>query len=276
MRFDFENYSQGGAVRMGSRIHLARSLVLHSGGRFDLLRANFVRLVFSLYWVLVAFGPVMAHADIVNEHVLPALDHGFDPTGFKIIGVGLLATYAASTSDEYMRNEWGGNKNIGSSQSRVGDILGTGIPGIAIAISQIFLDRENGIAHSEALFASFLTTSALKYTNSRQRPGNPANRQSMPSGHTSTTFTTASALTSAYGWYGAIPAYLLAAFTGLTRISDDAHWYSDTVAGATIGIFWGRATHFHHAPGSYEHKYGTFQPWQLNDGGWGLHWAKHF
>ena len=37
-------------------------------------------------------------------------------------------------------------------------------------------------------------------------------------------------------------AYPVAAFVGLSRLSDDMHWASDVVAGAFVGIIMGRAT----------------------------------
>jgi membrane-associated phospholipid phosphatase len=63
-----------------------------------------------------------------------------------------------------------------------------------------------------------------------------------------------------------VPSLLVASYTALTRIADDAHWYSDVVAGATLGIFWGRATYAHHEGGSQA----RLDPWILDDGGTGL------
>lgn len=201
-----------------------------------------------------------AHA-IWDGHILPTLENGFDTTGLMILGAGSAATYGASTEDDHKYREWGNHRALPEEQTKIGDFLGTGAPGIAIALGQLLFDSENGFAHSEALIWSFLTTSAGKIASQKQRP-NGLNRNSMPSGHTSTTFTTATHLTYAYGWTVGVPAYLLAAFTALTRVADDAHWYSDTVMGATIGIFWGRATYAHHSSGSVS----WIEPMDIPDG----------
>jgi hypothetical protein len=55
---------------------------------------------------------------------------------------------------------------------------------------------------------------------------------------------TATQLAMAYGWQAGLVAFPIAAFTGATRLSDDAHWFSDTVAGAFLGYLVGRATFY--------------------------------
>lgn len=180
-----------------------------------------------------------------KNHVKPTIKDGFDTKGFIIIGSGIALTALAQTQDYYVREKFSDYKIINNSASRVGDKLGTGIPGAAIALTQLIFDTDNGWAHSEALIDTFIVTSLLKAANKRQRPESD-NRTSMPSGHTSTTFASATSLSYAYGWKAALPAYTAAAFTAATRWSDDAHWFSDTVAGAFIGVFFGRATWFHH------------------------------
>lgn len=214
--------------------------------------------------------PQTLMADLWENHAKPTLTNGWDLKGFMIIGAGLGAVAYTQPQDDEFAREWGSHKKISKENSKVGDIMGMGIPGIAIALTQLIVDNENGIAHSEALVATFVTTSVLKIANNRPRP-NGLNRRAMPSGHTSTTFASATALSYAYGWIAAVPAYAAATFTALTRVSDDAHWLSDTVAGAAVGIFWGRASHFHHENGSS----GAIGPMYL-EGGMGLQYVGRF
>lgn len=182
-----------------------------------------------------------------KDHIEPTLDHGFDKTGLVIIGSGVVATLLAHTIDYDVRARFSHERVLGPGLTNLGDFIGRGFPEIGIAIGQIFLDHSAGVAHAEALGATFLTTSLLKQINQRNRPSSP-NRHSMPSGHTSFAFASATSLTYQYGWKVAVPAYLLATLTAVSRWSEDAHWFSDTVAGAFIGVFWGRATAFHHLP----------------------------
>ncbi len=188
---------------------------------------------------------VVGQADVFKDHLKPTVQDGFDKTGLWIIAGGVAATALAQTQDYNHRSAWRDHQRMNESTAKFGDFLGTGIPGVAIALTQIFVDRESGIAHSEALFDTFIVTSILKFSSQRARPSSD-NHHSMPSGHTSTTFASATSLTYAYGWKAAVPAYALATFTATSRWADDAHWLSDTVAGAFVGFFWGRATSFHH------------------------------
>lgn len=206
-----------------------------------------------------------------KAHAKPALTDGFDSKGWAIVlgGTGLVAL--SQNQDIRIRGEFSDYRRMNEPTAQAGDFLGTGIPGAAIALSQLFwLDQNNGAAHAEALFMTFATTDILKHINRRHRPDSD-NRYSMPSGHTSTAFATATSLAYAYGWKAAVPAYSLASFVAVSRWSRDAHWFSDTVAGALIGIFWGRATHFHHVIGD-----GQITPMVAADNTYGLQYEVRF
>lgn len=229
-----------------------------------------IRIVTLAFFALTFFVS-QAHADIWDGHIKPTLINGFDTKGLLLIGAGGGGVAATQPYyDDEMKNSWGDYQKLNHDQSQVGNYLGTGVPGALIAAAQLAFDTENGWAHTEALLWSFSTTTVLKYANQRERP-NSSNRHSMPSGHTSTAFTTATSLAYAYGWKVAVPAYMIATYVALTRISENAHWLSDTVAGATIGIFWGRATSMHHESGSTA----MIEPWILDDG-LGVRWAMRF
>ncbi|HEX4923241.1 MAG TPA: phosphatase PAP2 family protein, partial [Bdellovibrionales bacterium] len=188
-----------------------------------------------------------ARAELWADHLKPTLEDGFDTYGMFYLLAGVAAVGFAQSKDYEMRAAFSNHQRMSNGTSRFGDFLGTGIPGALVAVTQLIWDNNNGIAHAEALIDTAIVTAALKQGFARARP-NSENHHAMPSGHTSTTFTSATSLTYAYGWRAAIPAYALAVLTGVSRMSDDAHWFSDTVAGATIGFFWGRATYQHHKP----------------------------
>ena len=221
----------------------------------------FFRIALSFALALPA---VPGSASVWSDHIAPSVSDGFDTKGWIIIGTGAaLVALAQSYDGEVQR----GNRDtlLPKEMSEAGDFLGTGIPGAAIVLTQLAFDTNSGIAHTEALLTTFFTTYALKFANQRRRPESE-NRLSMPSGHTSTAFTSATSLTYAYGWKAAVPGYLLATMVAMSRINDNAHWLSDTIAGATIGIFWGRATSLHHLGVS---------PVVFRDGG-GLNWTYTF
>lgn len=81
------------------------------------------------------------------------------------------------------------------------------------------------------------TVKGIKYIVNRQRPF--GGDHSFPSGHTATSFMTATMLHKEYGWrspWFSIGGYTVAAVTGVSRIMNNAHWLSDVMAGAAIGI----------------------------------------
>ena len=83
-----------------------------------------------------------------------------------------------------------------------------------------------------------VTVKGLKEVVSRTRP-NGEDNESFPSGHTAKAFMTATMLYKEYGWrspWFSIGGYTAAALTGVSRIMNNAHWLSDVMAGAAIGI----------------------------------------
>jgi membrane-associated phospholipid phosphatase len=125
---------------------------------------------------------------------------------------------------------------------------------------------------TEAVLLSSAVTGLLKATLGRARPyvvndTNPhdfkfgggftsSDRQSFPSGHTTTAFAAAAAVTSEVRrlhpqsvWYVAPVLYGGATLVGLSRMYHNNHWASDVVLGAAIGTFSGlkvvRYSHTH-------------------------------
>jgi hypothetical protein len=91
-----------------------------------------------------------------------------------------------------------------------------------------------------AVVSNFIVTNALKLAVGRTRP-NEGNDKSFPSGHSSNAFAIAAVVDSHYGRRVGVPAYVVASLVGLSRVRRDAHWFSDVVAGATIGYLSGKS-----------------------------------
>ena len=124
---------------------------------------------------------------------------------------------------------------------------------------------------TEAAILGSAITGALKVALGRSRPyvsndtnphdfkffkGTKSDRQSFPSGHTTTAFAVASSVTAEvqrmwpqYTWYAAPVMYGGATLVGLSRMYHDQHWASDVVLGAAVGTFSGlkvvKYTHAH-------------------------------
>jgi len=106
-----------------------------------------------------------------------------------------------------------------------------------------FEDRTMLIVTSYALMVA--TVHGLKYAVKAERPDN-SDFKSFPSGHTAMAFVGAEFVRQEYrdvsALYG-ITAYTLAAGTGIFRMYNNKHWFTDVCAGAGIGILCTRLTY---------------------------------
>jgi len=99
-----------------------------------------------------------------------------------------------------------------------------------------FVDRTALLALSGAILT---IADGTKYLGHRDRPYG-TDPLSFPSGHTGAAFLPAEFLAQEYSWkspwYGVV-GYTMAATTGIMRVYGRAHWFSDCVAGAGLGMF---------------------------------------
>jgi membrane-associated phospholipid phosphatase len=126
----------------------------------------------------------------------------------------------------------------------IDDIFQYGMPVVAYGLDFIpglesrhnLRDRTLIMATSAVVMQS--AVSILKSTTAVARPGN-GRHNSFPSGHTASTMMSAHILYREYKdvtpWIG-VCGYLMATTTGVFRIINSAHWQSDVIAGAGIGL----------------------------------------
>jgi len=105
--------------------------------------------------------------------------------------------------------------------------------------------KNKGLYLGETVLVAFAFSTALKYSINRERPfvtypfiekvtagGSP----SFPSGHTSTSFATATSLSIAFPkWYVIAPSFLWAGVVGYSRMHLGVHYPSDVFVGAVVG-----------------------------------------
>lgn len=102
------------------------------------------------------------------------------------------------------------------------------------------------------LSTAIMSTSVtfFKRTIHQLRP-NGSSFSSFPSGHTATAFAAAELMNQEFGdrsiWYG-IAAYSAATATGILRVYNNAHWFSNIIAGAGFGILSTKAAYAIYPP----------------------------
>jgi membrane-associated phospholipid phosphatase len=170
----------------------------------------------------------------------PTLREAADVDGFGILLGTTAATIAARQYDFEARKEFGDNNHMPTEISKYGSILGSGWPGGLTTLGLLIWDTPNGLRMFRAMALTSLTAYTIGVAADRRRPNDGL--RSFPSGHTSTMFALATSLAYSYGPWAGVPALTLASFVGASRIADNAHWLSDTIAAAGIGVFWARAS----------------------------------
>jgi membrane-associated phospholipid phosphatase len=146
-------------------------------------------------------------------------------------------------------------KNFEDAVEELGSLPGiAGVVGGAAILGFAFdsdLAKSISADAGEAVLVSGLFAEIGKQTTGRHRPRDGegpfsfhpfSGDASLPSGHTTTAFALASAVSEDLGndpWI-AVPAYALAALVGFARTRANAHFASDIVLGGTIGAATGR------------------------------------
>lgn len=122
-----------------------------------------------------------------------------------------------------------------TSLETTGDVLLVLLPTAALSSTLIAGDKKGTWQFTKGFLLNQAVTFGFKGLIKRERP-NMKNNNSFPSGHTSTTFQSATFIQKRYGWKYGIPAYVLAGITGFSRTNSNQHYFSDVLAGAIIGV----------------------------------------
>ncbi len=170
-------------------------------------------------------------------------DYFIDREGLIYLASGAGASLLAHTEDGAVRSYFAHQNRLQGWDRLGNNYLGTGIPGVLLATGLwVYGDLKNhayevnvGQAMLESIVVTAIATDGLKGVTDRERPDG-SDHYSFPSGHTSTVFAVAQVLEDAYGWTIGVPAYAIGVLTAAGRMSADVHWFSDTVAGAALGI----------------------------------------
>jgi len=199
------------------------------------LAGGFTVLTVAMFPVDQHVAERLQNQSLQGQRFLENAATGFEwitSPGAYFIGGGLYVVGRATKRPNLADLGWHGTEAV---------LLGTGITGLLKGV----LGRARPFVTSDTLPSDFQLLGGF---------GN-ADRQSFPSGHTTTAFAAASAVTSEiqrmwpkYTWYAAPVLYGGATMVGLSRMYHNKHWASDVVLGAAIGTFSGlKVVRYSHA-----------------------------
>jgi membrane-associated phospholipid phosphatase len=122
-----------------------------------------------------------------------------------------------------------------STIEQTGDWFEVIIPAYAFGLAMKERDYAGAKQFAYSFAATQTTVNGLKLAIKEPRPSGGDNR-SFPSGHTASAFSGAAFIHKRYGLRQAVVPYLMAGFTGYSRIHADRHYFHDVAAGAAISI----------------------------------------
>lgn len=168
-----------------------------------------------------------------------------DNVPLMLIGVGL--TGLALTVDQRVKKYFQDRKPLEHVEN-IGDTIGSGYPEVGVGFAllgtgELIKDKklaDTGVVTLEAFLVNGIATEGLKYAAGRKRP-NGGDHKSFPSGSASNTAMLAASISEMYDWdlRLAVPLYLTTAFVGASRIQANEHFFSDVIAGITLGTLVG-------------------------------------
>jgi PAP2 superfamily len=167
--------------------------------------------------------------------------------GGSLAAIGIAHEYDATVRDHFVSDADVGSKD--SNDLRDAAPLAAMVAGTWVAAS-LWDDQagfKEGRVMLEAGALAALSTTLFKFAAGRSRPNETtqvddwrSGGDSFPSMHVSTTFAVGTVLAESgsedYRWLRRGIGYGLAAATAYGRLDSNAHWLSDTVAGAALGI----------------------------------------
>lgn len=164
---------------------------------------------------------------------------------FEILSAGALGASLSHPYDTRVSSGLSGIEELDGFMAP-GRVIGGAYTQMGAAFATYAIGRVSGSPRTASLGADLVRaqlltqslTMGIKYAADRTRPDGTA--LSFPSGHTSTSFATATVLQRHLGWKAGVPAYALAGYVAASRIQSQKHFLSDVALGAALGIVGGR------------------------------------
>ena len=118
---------------------------------------------------------------------------------------------------------------------RVGDFFAILLPAVAYSSTFYLDDKDGRYQFYKSYSTTLISTYMLKYTVKEKRPDSD-NKDSFPSAHSASAFSSASFIHKRYTLKYALLPYLTAVFTAYSRVEADRHYNHDVIVGGVIGV----------------------------------------
>ena len=82
-----------------------------------------------------------------EDQLRPTIEVAAEPSNLYLLAGGTALTAASFAYDEDDKAPRFSRHAITEDQAQVGSILGGGLPGIGVAVVQLFVDQDNGLLH---------------------------------------------------------------------------------------------------------------------------------
>lgn len=166
-----------------------------------------------------------------------------------ILAIGGAAAAIAHPADDKVNARLAGSqaasrffapgKYIGAVYTQAGAAIGLYAIGRYVLPHADGEPKTNKVSHLgfdllRSLIVSQALTQGIKVAVRRDRPTGEC--CAFPSGHASATFATASVLERHFGYRGAWPTFVVAAYVATSRLHDNRHFLSDVLLGGALGI----------------------------------------
>jgi membrane-associated phospholipid phosphatase len=216
--------------------------------------------VLSVLCVALTLGTDVVCAKSPSDYAVDLKDYvlapiHWDSRDWRWAGGAVIASAAAYSLDHQVRDHFadaGARTSADPNRTRDATPIAVLLAG-GFALGE--LGRNPSRAHlgmdmAESAALSLLSSTALKIIAGRERPFETASHErfrrggdGFPSAHTAAAFAAAQVFAERmpreqWGWR--LLAYGLAGATAYARLDSNVHWFSDTVAGAALGIATGR------------------------------------
>jgi membrane-associated phospholipid phosphatase len=160
----------------------------------------------------------------------------------RVAGIGMAAAFAAHPMDDDRLV-----RTSSTSALKVGNVGGQFLTHLGFSFGTYAIGRMSGSSTVAAFGGDLLRAQILsqgvvqagKMLTTRTRPDG-SNNHSLPSGHTASTFATATVIQRHFGWKAGVPAYAFGAYVAASRMGENRHYLSDVLMGAALGIAAGR------------------------------------